>query len=689
MPSIAEIGDVISMTESTEIPTEKRNKKNKEKKTKKRKSGDDSSSHDKSLSESIGTVDSADSTPSKKTKADKKKVLKSNAAENDSSSNSNAVEQDKKKKKKRKSGAAEQDMTLDNSSDGVAETECPQLKNGSEKKQKKKRKAETNGTDSDSSKKSKVEEAEKPQVALSPEEAAGDFSNFRISPGVIEKLTGHGVKFLFPIQAKTFDYVYDGEDVIAQARTGTGKTFSFAIPLVEKLLSHSLTQRGRAPKVLVLVPTRELAKQVARDFEVLSESLSVLCVYGGTPYWQQENGADDKVVHKRRYDACERKQDFQPHWLKQFSWLENNSSSAGADGAADRRDDDAVVDVEGYFAGPSWEKKIVGTGTDCASTMLGKNNGFVAKLRQRPLNRSNLKQAFDALGEIHRIPSRVGGTRWVPHISRAVSNVLKGYKGLVTHLSQVMNPDVPGRTTEQHAKAKNYYALLLLYFLHFLADVTAALSDVSTALQQKEITIADINSEITACKEIIEKYGKKDGPSLKIINDKDHFLGETIGAPSSAFEEARCGMVHWLLKSFSDRYEEGAEGIIAASSITNLKLWPTSLVHEKDFGDDKVDTLVKTFGQVLSSSALDVSKVEPEWTKLKSLLYTSYPTVKKLSWEEVNLSFGTQCPNVLGFIDLILTLPASSVDAERGFSHMKFVKSDWRSRLSDTHLSAF
>ena len=71
-------------------------------------------------------------------------------------------------------------------------------------------------------------------------------------------------------------------------------------------------------------------------------------------------------------------------------------------------------------------------------------------------------------------------------------------------------------------------------------------------------------------------------------------------------------MVQGLLKSLGDRFEEGAEGIIAASLIANLKLLPTSLVHEKDFGDDKVDTLVKTFGQVLSSSALDVSKVEPE-----------------------------------------------------------------------------
>ncbi|KAI0207986.1 hypothetical protein LSAT2_007317, partial [Lamellibrachia satsuma] len=96
-------------------------------------------------------------------------------------------------------------------------------------------------------------------------------------------------------------------------------------------------------------------------------------------------------------------------------------------------------------------------------------------------------------------------------------------------------------------------------------------------------------------------------------------------------------MVQGLLKILSDRFKEGAEGIIAASSTANLKLWPTSLVHEKDFGYDKVDTLVKTSGQVVSSSALDVSKVEPEWTRLKSLLYTSYPTVKKLSWEEVNL----------------------------------------------------
>ncbi|KAI0236496.1 Dual oxidase [Lamellibrachia satsuma] len=62
-------------------------------------------------------------------------------------------------------------------------------------------------------------------------------------------------------------------------------------------------------------------------------------------------------------------------------------------------------------------------------------------------------------------------------------------------------------------------------------------------------------------------------------------------------------MVHGLLKGISGRFEEGAEGIIVASSIANLKLWPTSLFHEKDVGDDKVDSLVKTcLGQDSGSS---------------------------------------------------------------------------------------
>ncbi|KAM7102195.1 nucleolar RNA helicase 2-like isoform 2-T2 [Ciconia maguari] len=123
---------------------------------------------------------------------------------------------------------------------------------------------------------------------LTEEAKEGAFSNFPLSQNTINLLKARGVKYLFPVQVKTFQPIYDGKDLIAQARTGTGKTFSFALPLTEKL--HSVSQdgrRGRSPKVLVLVPTRELATQVAKDFRNLTRKLSVACFYGGTPYKAQ------------------------------------------------------------------------------------------------------------------------------------------------------------------------------------------------------------------------------------------------------------------------------------------------------------------------------------------------------------------------------------------------------------------
>ncbi|XP_064001645.1 nucleolar RNA helicase 2-like [Pogoniulus pusillus] len=123
---------------------------------------------------------------------------------------------------------------------------------------------------------------------LTEEEKEGAFSNFPLTQDTINLLKARGVKYLFPVQVTTFQPIYDGKDVIAQARTGTGKTFSFAVPLIEKLQSVSQDgRRGRAPKVLVLVPTRELATQVARDFKNLTRKLSVACFYGGTPYKEQ------------------------------------------------------------------------------------------------------------------------------------------------------------------------------------------------------------------------------------------------------------------------------------------------------------------------------------------------------------------------------------------------------------------
>ena len=133
---------------------------------------------------------------------------------------------------------------------------------------------------------------------LTPQEKDGAFKKFRIGEGRAESLKKRGITYLFPIQAKTFDNVYDGSDVVGQARTGSGKTLSFALPLVERLLTEDAPKtRGRAPRVLALAPTRELAGQVAEEFrQICGKDLYTYCIYGGAPYDAQEqaicNGID-------------------------------------------------------------------------------------------------------------------------------------------------------------------------------------------------------------------------------------------------------------------------------------------------------------------------------------------------------------------------------------------------------------
>ncbi|KAG9296017.1 hypothetical protein G9A89_011869 [Geosiphon pyriformis] len=126
------------------------------------------------------------------------------------------------------------------------------------------------------------------------------FSSYRLSQPTIDLLKKRGINALFPIQAATFDYIYDGKDVLARAKTGTGKTLAFALPINERLMkdpdfTQSLKVRGRSPRVLVMTPTRDLAKQVASEFGLVASAFKVLCMYGGVPYSEQFQALRDGI----------------------------------------------------------------------------------------------------------------------------------------------------------------------------------------------------------------------------------------------------------------------------------------------------------------------------------------------------------------------------------------------------------
>ncbi len=124
-----------------------------------------------------------------------------------------------------------------------------------------------------------------------------NFNELNLSPEVVELLAARNITIASPIQIQSLPFTMSGQDLIGRARTGTGKTLAFALPIIEKM--QPSRERGRAPRAIILAPTRELAKQVAGEFEATAPNLRVVTVYGGAPYSPQERslmGGVDIVV---------------------------------------------------------------------------------------------------------------------------------------------------------------------------------------------------------------------------------------------------------------------------------------------------------------------------------------------------------------------------------------------------------
>jgi superfamily II DNA/RNA helicase len=114
------------------------------------------------------------------------------------------------------------------------------------------------------------------------------FLDLGVSNAVVDALAARGIHAPFEIQRLVMRDALDGTDVLARSQTGSGKTLAFALPIVERLEPGAAT-----PSALILVPTRELAQQVADDFADVARAkgLRVGVAYGGTRVREQTKGA--------------------------------------------------------------------------------------------------------------------------------------------------------------------------------------------------------------------------------------------------------------------------------------------------------------------------------------------------------------------------------------------------------------
>ncbi|MGP9502174.1 DEAD/DEAH box helicase [Specibacter sp. AOP5-B1-6] len=120
------------------------------------------------------------------------------------------------------------------------------------------------------------------------------FASFGVHHEIVSSLTEAGILHPFPIQAMTLPIALTGHDIIGQAKTGTGKTLGFGIPALNRIVApkdegfDKLDTPG-APQAMIIVPTRELAVQVAGDLTTASKhrGIRVATIYGGRAYEPQ------------------------------------------------------------------------------------------------------------------------------------------------------------------------------------------------------------------------------------------------------------------------------------------------------------------------------------------------------------------------------------------------------------------
>ncbi|MGV8931342.1 MAG: DEAD/DEAH box helicase [Luteimonas sp.] len=116
-----------------------------------------------------------------------------------------------------------------------------------------------------------------------PAAEGATFESLGLSPGLLRALAEHGYTTPTPIQLQAIPLALAGHDLLGGAQTGTGKTAAFGLPLLQRLSKLTPPNGARKPRALVLVPTRELAVQVAESIKTYGRQLrlNVTTIYGG------------------------------------------------------------------------------------------------------------------------------------------------------------------------------------------------------------------------------------------------------------------------------------------------------------------------------------------------------------------------------------------------------------------------
>jgi phosphotransferase system IIB component len=332
-----------------------------------------------------------------------------------------------------------------------------------------------------------------------------------------------------------------------------------------------------------------------------------------------------------------------------------------------------------------------------------------------------LQEAGQALGVSVVKPVNVFGTRWLPHRERAIKAVERNWKALVTHLEQVALED--GRS-ERKNKAQGFLRQLVsvkfLLYMNFTVKFYDIMTSLSLTFQQQTSTIETAFTKTNSTIEMLEKLSRSSKLSKLLIKgmsedfmkyqavvlDRHSFLTgcdtratRLRGAydSDSIVQQAKEKITRLLaitIRSLKDRFQSFQDNpVISASRIFEVRLWPQNVESLSTYGDDQISILAEHFKYVLDEAGLNATSAETEWHGLKDFVRRKVLAEQGLSlgvsslWESILQTANEEFRNILGLVEIVLLFPIHTAECERGFSMMKRVKSDWRSRLKPSTLN--
>ncbi|XP_023932929.1 zinc finger protein 862-like [Lingula anatina] len=301
--------------------------------------------------------------------------------------------------------------------------------------------------------------------------------------------------------------------------------------------------------------------------------------------------------------------------------------------------------------------------------------------RKSPKQKRELLKTFDTLRMTSILPTRVGGTRWLPHLCKAIAAYLKGYRAIKIQLEN---------SSHTAPKAQGLVKLMkntaVMGFILDLKFILAVLMKLSLKMQERGISLADSFSYLEATKGVlIHMQPMPNEEVLTLLATKSYMDESLTGDTGYGFHEP---MVKQLINSLENRFPK--TNIVQASAISSFRNWPET--NEADYGDEMLKEIYSGMLNTLVNGGFDsdcsLSELLTEWVFLKSYVYNRHGSnLKSLTWTSVLPLVAREYKNISLVMDLLLTLPPTSVNNETTFSRSKLTKNKRRGHLQTSNLN--